>query len=57
MDIDTQVVAELSRSGNQEGRRDRVFGVVVYAARPAIMQGPARRVFRHLEKAIAVEIK
>jgi hypothetical protein len=26
----------------KEGRRDRVVGVVVYAARPGIMQGPVR---------------
>jgi hypothetical protein len=42
MDVDTQVVAESSRVVVKEGQRDRAIDVVVYAARPGIMQGPVR---------------
>jgi hypothetical protein len=53
MDVDTQVVAESSRSGGQGRSARPVFGVVVYAARPGIMQGPVRRLLSHLGKSIA----
>jgi hypothetical protein len=43
MGIDTQVVAELSRSGGLKGQSDRVVGAVVYAVRLGIMQEHVRR--------------
>jgi hypothetical protein len=36
----------------KEGRSDRVFGDVVYAARPGIMQEHVRRIFRPLDMSI-----